>query len=138
MVDGLRGDAFVTAQELGLQELWRGPQEEAVAAEADDGEEAEMLETTMVSGIDKLIKAMRAMVFPYTTHEAKELFRQYCRTSGALSRQNGESMMQYISRRKRCWNLLTELDKEIVLSEGHRADMLLDLAGLDKHEKIMI
>ena len=46
--------------------------------------------------------------------------------------------MEYISRRRRCWNLLTELDKEIVLSEGHRADLLLDLAGLDKHEKIMI
>ena len=54
VVDGLRGDAFVTAQELGLQELWKGPQEEAVTAEADEGEEAEMLETTMVSGIDKL------------------------------------------------------------------------------------
>ena len=138
VVDGLRGDAFVTAQELGLKELWKGPQEETVASEVDGEEEAEMLETTVVSGIDKLVKAMRATVFPYTTHEAKELFRQYCKTSGALSRQNGESMMQYISRRKRCWNLLTELDKEIVLSEGHRADMLLDLAGLDKHEKIMI
>eukprot|EP00973_Karenia_brevis_P025040 3451321-Karenia_brevis.AAC.1 len=43
-------------------------------------------------------------------HEAKELFRQYCKASGSLSRQNGESMMQYISRRKRCWNLLKELD----------------------------
>jgi hypothetical protein len=30
------------------------------------------------------------------------------------------------------------LDPEIVLSEGHRSDMLLDLAGLDKHERTMI
>ena len=110
VVDGLRGDAFVIAQELGLSELWKGPREEAIAQqETDGGEEAEMLETETVSGIDKLIKAMRAMVFPYTTHEAKELFRQYCRTSGALSRQNGESMMQYISRRKQ------------VLESSHRA-----------------
>ena len=47
-------------------------------------------------------------------------------------------MTQYVSRRQRCWKLLKELDPEIELSEGHRADMLLDLAGLDKHEKIMV
>ena len=47
-------------------------------------------------------------------------------------------MQQYVSRRKRCWKLLKELDPEIVLSEGHRADMLLDSAGLDKHERTMI
>ena len=47
-------------------------------------------------------------------------------------------MAQYISRRDRGWKLLQELDKEIVLSEGHRADLLLDLAGLDKNERTMI
>ena len=47
-------------------------------------------------------------------------------------------MFQYISGRRRCWKLLRELDPEIVLSEGHRADMLLDLAGLDKNERTMI
>jgi hypothetical protein len=34
--------------------------------------------------------------------------------------------------------LLKELDPEIELSEGHRADMLLELAGLDRHEKFMV
>mgnify|MGYP000644818396 CR=1 FL=1 len=47
-------------------------------------------------------------------------------------------MQQYISRRRRSWKLLRELDPEIVLSEGHRADMLLDLAGLDRNERTMI
>ena len=47
-------------------------------------------------------------------------------------------MTQYVSRRKRCWKLLKELDPDIELSEGHRADMLLDLAGLDKNERTMI
>ena len=56
----------------------------------------------------------------------------------SLSRPSGESMTQYISRRKRCWKILKELDKELELSEGHRADMPLDLAGLDKNERIMI
>ena len=114
IIEGLRGDAFVVAQELGLRELSH-----------DDG-------------IDSLIKAMRAMVFPLTTHEAKELFRLFTKTRGPLSRQQGESMTQYVSRRKRCWKLLKELDPDIELSEGHRADMLLDLAGLDKNERTMI
>ena len=90
------------------------------------------------AGVDILIEAIRASVFPLTTYEAKELFRQYCKPTGSLSRQQGESMQHYVSRRKRCWKLLKELDPEIVLSEGHRADMLLDLAGLDKHERTMI
>ena len=47
-------------------------------------------------------------------------------------------MTQYASRRQRCWKLLKELDPEIELSEGDRADMLLDLAGLDRHERIMV
>ena len=47
-------------------------------------------------------------------------------------------MQQFISRRRRCWNLLIELDPEMNLSEGHRADMLLDLAGLEKSERTMI
>ena len=47
-------------------------------------------------------------------------------------------MHHYVNRRKRCWKLLKELDPEIQLSEGHRADMLLDLAGIDRGEKIMI
>ena len=133
VVDGLRGDAFITVQELGLEELGKGP--------LDKGKEenAEFIpEKTFTSGMDKLIIAMRAMVFPYRTHEAKEMFRHYCATSGTLSRQHGESMKQYVSRRKRCWNLICELDEEIVMSEDHRADMLLEHSGLSKREKIMI
>ena len=47
-------------------------------------------------------------------------------------------MHQYISRRRRCWRVLKELDPEIDLSEGHQAELLLDLAGLDRGERIMI
>ena len=47
-------------------------------------------------------------------------------------------MKQYVSRRTRCWKLLQELDPEIQLSEGHRADLLLDLSGLDKNERTMV
>ena len=113
VVDGLRSDAFVVAREVGLDTLYKPGSD------------------TDASGIEQLVEAMKAAVFPLTTHEAKELFRQFTKPSGSMSRQTGESMAQYISRRKRCWKLLKELDPEIELSEGHRADMLLDLSGID-------
>eukprot|EP00974_Lingulodinium_polyedra_P006425 611016-Lingulodinium_polyedra.AAC.1 len=47
-------------------------------------------------------------------------------------------MTQYVSRRKRCWKFLKELDSEIELSDGHRADLLLDLSGLDRPQRTMI
>ena len=120
IVNGLRGEAFIVAKEVGLEKLWHV---------ADDYQDP---------GVDVLINAIKVHVFPQTTHEAKELFRQYTKPSGGLSRQVGESMHQYILRRRRTWKLLKELDPEIELSEGHRADLLLDLSGLDKHERIMI
>ena len=125
MVDGLRGEAFIIAKEVGLDRRWQ-------PGSIEDADEM------IKPGVDTLIDAIRSSVFPLTTYEAKELFRQYCNPNGPLSRQNGESMQQYVSRRSRCWKLLTELDPDIALSEGHRADMLLDLAGLDRNERTMI
>ena len=70
VVDGLRGDAFIVAKEVGLDDLW-------YPGDADDSQSA--------CGVDTLINAIKLSVFPMTTHEAKELFRQYCRPSGSLS-----------------------------------------------------
>ena len=128
VVDGLRGEAFIVAKEIGLDKIWEP------GHISHSGDPANNIKP----GVDTLIEAIKASVFPQTTYEAKELFRQYTKPSGALARQAGESMHQYISRRQRCWKLLKELDPEIVLSEGHRADMLLDLSGLDKNERTMI
>ena len=47
VVDGLRGDAFVTAQELGLTALWKGPTQEQIPTL-----EGEDTVTVTVSGID--------------------------------------------------------------------------------------
>ena len=55
--DGLRGDAFVAAQEVGFDNL----------CEIVDGRPR---------GIDTLIQHMRGMGFHLTEHESKELFRQ--------------------------------------------------------------
>ena len=79
VVDGLRGDAFVIAQEVGLDSRWES---------GDDS-------LSIDPGLDKLIKAMKTSVFPPTTYEAKKLFRQYTKPSGSLSRQSVESMHQY-------------------------------------------
>ena len=104
--DGVRGDAFVAAQEVGFDNL----------CEINDGRPC---------GFDTLTNRMRGTVFPLTEHESKESFRQYCLPRGPLYRQNGESMKQCVSRRRRCWTLLTQMDPVIHLSGGHRSDMLL-------------
>ena len=75
---------------------------------------------TATGGGDILILKMKEMVFPLTTHEAKELFRQFTKPNGALARQASEPMQHYVSRRKRCWKLLKELDPELELSEDHK------------------
>ena len=93
ITEGLRGDAFIVAQEVGLENLWH---EGRAAIEGDLETDAE---ERMPSGIELLVDAMREHVFLLTTHEARELFRQYKKQSGALSRQSGESMTQYVSRR---------------------------------------
>ena len=73
-----------------------------------------------------------------TGHESKELFRQYCRPGGPLSRQNGERMKQYVSRRRRCWTLRVEMDPVIHFSQGRGSGKLLDLSGLTREERVMV
>ena len=46
-------------------------------------------------------------------------------------------MKQYVSRRRR-WALLVQMDPVVYLSEGHRSDMLLDVRGLTREERIMV
>ena len=44
---------------------------------------------------------------------------------GSLARQNQESMLSYVSRRRRWWKLLKTLDGSIQLSEPMRVELLL-------------
>ena len=60
------------------------------------GQPADLENDEVPSGVENLVSAMTERVFPYTTHEAKELFRKYIKQSGALARQSGESMTQHI------------------------------------------
>ena len=47
-------------------------------------------------------------------------------------------MKQCVSRRRRCWTFLVQMDPVIHLSEGHRCDILLDLSGLTREERVMV
>ena len=69
--DGLRGDAFVAAQEVGYDHL----------CEIVDGRPR---------AVDTLIQHVRGMAFPLTEHESKALFRQYRRPEGPLSNDQKE------------------------------------------------
>ncbi|CAJ1328784.1 unnamed protein product, partial [Effrenium voratum] len=113
IVEGLRGDAFLVARDLGLDALSE-PQ-----------------------GIENLIKQMRDMVFPRATEEARELFRVGQKPQGALSRQRGESMISYISRRRRWWRTLVEMDPTLSLSEQMRSELMLELANIS-HQEILV
>ena len=126
IVDGLRGEAFIAAKDIGVDRLWQpGGEEEQEdwyeesehtefveeAGEAETAEEEAAEEkgkggkgksklkgkgysgtttppvtTPVKPGVQVLIEAIRRQVFPMTTHEAKELFRQYCRPKGPLQK----------------------------------------------------
>ena len=47
-------------------------------------------------------------------------------------------MKRYVSRRRHCWTLLVQMDQVIHFSEGHRSDMLLDLSGLTREERVLV
>ena len=114
ILEGLKDDAFLVAKDMGLEAL------------------------NETDSVPRLVENMRKMVFPLQTREAKVLYTQGHKQHGVLSRQVGESMMSYITRRKRWWRLLQELDKSTFISENIRADLMLDLANISDQEKLMI
>ena len=61
---------FIVAQEVGLEQLWHEGQA------AIEGTFETKAQERIPSGIELLTEAMRGHVFPLTTHEARELFRQ--------------------------------------------------------------
>ena len=100
VLEGLRDEAFELARDIGIEAL------------------------TAPGGLRDFISRMRNVVFPRAAEEARELFRAGQR-NGALARQGGESMLSYVSRRRRWWKLLKSLDSSIELSEPMRVELLL-------------
>ena len=113
VLEGLRDEAFELARDIGTESL------------------------TAPGGLRDFITKMRSIVFPRAAEEARELFRAGQR-QGALARQSGESMLSYVSRRRRWWKLLKTLDSSIELSEPMRVELLLELSGLSRQESLVI
>ncbi len=114
VLEGLSDNAYLIARDLGIASL------------------------TTADGVPTLIKAVEDSLFPITGVEAKELYDQGHRPYGPLSRQKGESLHSFISRRKRWWSILSSLDGETSISEPIRADLLLDMANLSEQQKLLI
>ena len=95
VVEGLRGDAFLLARDLGLEHLARP------------------------AGLKRLIEVIRHHAFPRALEESKELFRAGQPHNGPLSRQPTESMLSFTQRR-RWWE--EETERWFIASPTHRAD----------------
>ena len=102
ILEGLRGDAFLLARDVGLDAL------------------------TSEEGLEDLLQKMKAFVFPRANYQRRRSCSALAR--GPLSRQSGESMLSYTNRRKRWWSVLQELDSTMILSDSLRAELLLGLS----------
>ncbi len=112
--EGLTGEAFKCAMDIGLTEL---------------GKE---------NGVPQLVAKLRTLIFPPQSSEARELYKIGQQKHGPLSRQQSESMTSYIQRRKRCWTLLTQMDKSLSMSDVMLGELLLEHAGLTSTERLLV
>ena len=95
-------------------------------------------EVAAVGGITTLVAAIESHVSQFKDDEAQELFAIGSKADGELSRQRNESMVSYITRRKRWVIRLTDLDSNTRVSDNILASCLLDCARLSESEKLMI
>ena len=84
VLEGLREEAFELARDIGVDVL------------------------TQPGGLRKFVAKLRDVVFPRASEEARELFKTGQKPA-SLARQNQESMLSYVSRRRRWWKLLKTL-----------------------------
>ena len=112
VLEGLREEAFELARDIVVDAL------------------------TQPGGL-KFVDKIRDVVFPCASEEARELFNTG-QKPGSLAHQNQESMLSYVSGRRRWWKLLKTLDGIIELSELMKVELLLGLSGLSRQEIIVI
>ena len=120
IIESLRGEAANVAMDIGIDELME------VGGETCD------------EGFNKLMAGTRRMVFPFARAEAKELFKVGSKSKGLLTRQPGESMSSFVSRRRRWWTKLRQMDDSIDLSSAVRGDLMLEAAGLSPTEQKLV
>ena len=74
-------------------------------------------------------------LFPQRTAEARELLKQGMRIGGPMSR---EPMTSYISRRRRWWTLVHQMDNTLEPGDTVQGSMMLEQAGLSRFEQNMV
>ena len=114
VIDALRGEALSCAMEIGLAKLMEA------------------------NGLDLLVQKVQERLFPQRTAEARELLKQGMRIGGPMSRVPGEPMTSYISRRRRWWTLVHEMDNTLELGDTVQGSMMLEQAGLSRFEQNMV
>ena len=114
VVDALGGEALSCAMEIGLAKLMEA------------------------NGLDLLVQKVQERLFPQRTAEARELLKQGMRIGGPMSRVLGEPMTSYISRRRRWWTLVHEMDNTLQLGDTVQGSMMLEQAGLSRFEQNMV
>ena len=115
LLDGLSGEAAAIAKEFGISNLMK------------------------MSGPTALLLKMKEELMGHSQDEARELHNLGISESfNKLSRQNGESMISYIARRRRWNDRVNELSQEFRLSDWMLGNYLLMKANLDKNEILMV
>ena len=114
VVDALRGEALSCAMEVGLAKLMEA------------------------NGLDLLVQKVQERLFPQRTAEARELLKQGMRVGRPMSRVPGEPMTSYISRRRRWWTLVHEMDNTPEFGDTVQDSMMLEQAGLSRFEQNMV
>ena len=90
------------------------------------------------NGIDLLVQKVQERLFPQRTAEARELLKQGMRIGGPMSRVPGERMTSYISRRRRWWTLVHEMDNTLELGDTVQGSMMPEQGGLSRLEQNMV
>ena len=127
VTEALRGDALTVAMNIGMDKLLS-------PGMVDDGKGGKMAEGHYV-----IMQAMQEKVFPLVDEEAKAMYTEFHTVGSSFSRQPSETMLAYVQRRRRCFDLLKELDAgRANLSEDMLGDMMLDNARINKTEKLLI
>ena len=114
VVDASRGEAVSCAMEIRLAKLMEA------------------------NGLDLLVQKVQERLFPQRTAEARELLKQGMRNGGPVSRVPGEPMTSYISRRRRWWTLVHEMDNTLELGDTVQGSVMLEQAGLSRFEQNMV
>ena len=89
-------------------------------------------------GLDLLLQMVQARLFPQRTAEARELLKQGMRVGGPMSRLPGEPMTSHISRHRRWWTLVREMDNTLELVDTVQGSMMLEQGGLSRFEQNMV